>query len=62
MSITINCPYCEPSQPLLTADWEIPEVMSNMALGEHRRISLVCPKCRREFVLSCHVTEVMERR
>lgn len=59
--LIINCPRCEPSQPLSTTDWEIPEETSNMPLGEHRRIGLVCSKCHREFVLSCHITEVVER-
>ncbi len=59
MTLSINCPYCEPSQPLNTADWETPEETSNIALGEHRRISIKCSKCHREYLLSCHITEIV---
>ncbi len=62
--LNIRCPHClEMSElvDLFLADWE-EGTAHNWELGNEKRVSLVCLKCKREFILQGHLTQVVPRK
>jgi len=55
--IIIVCPNCGSYTELPLADWE--EFSGNFELGKATRISLVCNKCRQEFLLTASLSQVI---
>ena len=58
--LKIRCPHCPKFVFLSLADWE--ESVDVWEPGKEKRVGLVCLKCKREFILQGHISQVVPRK